>query len=145
MNSENSKTSKTYILIIEVTDKLDLRRGEESIALSNLSICYQNIKSSYNSNKFKILVPTWNDKFLLPNESYSILNMQDYFEYILQKNNENIDNLSIRIYVNKIENKYTFKIKTGCFFGLLTPETIKLLGSIGNKITKYKTVKMYPI
>ena len=44
MNSENSKTSKTYILIIEVTDKLDLRRGEESIALSNLSICYQNIK-----------------------------------------------------------------------------------------------------
>ena len=85
MNSENSKTSKTYILIIEVTDKLDLRRGEESIALSNLSICYQNIKSSYNSNKFKILVPTWNDKFVLPNESYSILNMQDYFEYILQK------------------------------------------------------------
>ena len=61
MNSENSKTSKTYILIIEVTDKLDLRRGEESIALSNLSISYQSIKSSCNSNKYKILVPTWNE------------------------------------------------------------------------------------
>ena len=121
MNSENSKTSKTYILIIKVADKLDLRRGEESITLSNLSISCQSIKSSYKSNKFKILVPTWNDKFVLPNESHSILNMQDYFEYILQKNNENIDNLSIRIYVNKIENKYTFKIKTGRFFGLLTP------------------------
>ena len=71
--------------------------------------------------------------------------IQDYFEYILQKNNENIDNLSIRIYVNKTENKYTFKIKTGRFFGLLTPQTIKLLESIGNKITKYKTVKMYHI
>ena len=61
------------------------------------------------------------------------------------KNNENIDNLSIRIYVNKIENKYTCKIKTEHVFGLLTPETIRLLGSIGNKITKYKTVKMYHI
>ena len=46
------------------------------------------------------------------------------------------DNSSIRIYVNKIENRITFKIKTGYYPELLTPETLKLLGSTENKITK---------
>ena len=84
MNSENSKTSEPYVLILKLTDKLDLRRGEKSIALSNLSIYYtwKNIKSSYNNNKFKISAPTWNDKFELPDGSYSVSDIQDYFEYI---------------------------------------------------------------
>ena len=74
MNSENSKTSKPHVLILKLTDKLDLRRGEKSIALSNLSIYYtwKNIKSSYNNNKFKISTPAWNDKFKLPDGSYSV-------------------------------------------------------------------------
>ena len=65
MNSENSKTSEPHVLILKLTDKLDLRIGKKSIALSNLSIYYtwENIKGSYNNNKFKISVPTWNDKF----------------------------------------------------------------------------------
>ena len=60
INSENSKTSKLHVLILKlVTDKLDLRRGEKIIALSNLSIYYtwKNIKSSYNNNKFKKAAP----------------------------------------------------------------------------------------
>ena len=59
-NSENSKTSKTYVLILELTNKLDLRIGEKVIALSNLSIYYtwKNIKNIYNNNKFKISAPT---------------------------------------------------------------------------------------
>ena len=74
MNSENSKTSEPHILILKLTDKVDLRRGEKSIALSNLSIYYtlKNIKISYNNNKFKISPPTWNDQFELPNGSYSV-------------------------------------------------------------------------
>ena len=40
------------------------------------------------------------------------------------------------VYVNKIENRITFKIKTGCYLELLTPETMKLLGSTKIKITK---------
>ena len=40
------------------------------------------------------------------------------------------------IYVNKIENRITFKIKTGCYLKLLTPETMKLLRSTKSKITK---------
>ena len=138
MNSENSKTSEPYVLILKLTDKLDLRRGEKSIALSNLSIYYtwKNIKSSYNNNKFKISATTWNDKLELPNGSYSGSDIQDYFEYILKKYWENIDNPSIRIYVNKIENRITFKIKTGYYLELLMPETMKLLGSTENKIAK---------
>ena len=108
MNSENSKTSKPHVLILKLTDKLDLRRGEKIIALSNLSIYYtwKNIKSSYNNNKFELSAPRWNDKFELPNGSYSVSNSQDFFEYILKKHGENIDKPSVQIYVNlKIQNK----------------------------------------
>ena len=74
MNSENSKTFEPHVLILKLADKLDLRRGEKIIALSNLSIYYtwKNIKSSYNNNKFKISAPTWRDKFELKDGSYSV-------------------------------------------------------------------------
>ena len=86
MNSENSETSESHVSILKLTDKLDLRRGEKIIALSNLNIYYtwKNIKSSYNNNKFKISAPTWNDKFELLDGSYSVSDIQDYFEYILK-------------------------------------------------------------
>ena len=139
MNSENSKTSKPHILKLKLTDKLDLRNGEKVIALSNLSIYYtwKNIKSSCNNNKFKISAPTWN-KFELPDESHSVSNIQDYFEYTLKKHGENTDKPSVQKYVNKIENRVTFKIKDRYSLELLTPETMKLLGSNENKITKDK-------
>ena len=105
MNSENSKTSKLHVLILELTNIFDLRIGEKIIALSNLSICYtwKNIKSSYNNNKFKISAPTWNDSLELPDGSYSVSDIQDYFEYILKKHGENTDKPSVQIYVNKVE------------------------------------------
>ena len=113
MNSENSKTSKPNVLILKFTDTLDLRRGEKSIALSNLSIYYtwKNMKSSYNNNRFKISAPTWNDEFELPDRSYLVSDIQDYFEYILKKHGENIDNNSIRIYVNKLKIELHLKLK----------------------------------
>ena len=87
MNSENSKTSEPHVLILKLANKLDLRIGEKIIALSNRSIYYtwKNIKSSYNNNKFQISAPTRNDKFQLPDGWYSISDIQDYFEYILEK------------------------------------------------------------
>ena len=146
MNSENSKTSEPHVLILKLANKLDLRIGEKIIALSNLSIYYtwKNIKSSYNNNKFKISAPTWNDKFELPDGSYSISDIQDYFEYILKKHGENTDKPSGQIYVNKIEHRVKFKIKNGYTLELLTPETMKLLGSIENKITKDKNGENVP-
>ena len=97
MNSENSKNFKPHVLILKLLNKLDLRIGEKIIALSNLSIYYtwKNIKSSYENNKFKISSPTWNDKFGLPDESYSVSNIQNYFEYILKKHGGNVDKSSI--------------------------------------------------
>ena len=98
INSKNSNnTSKSHILVLKLTNKLDLRIGERTIALSNLSIYYtwRNIKSSYNNNKFKISAPTWNDKFELPDGSYSLSDIQDYFEYILEKHGENFDEPSV--------------------------------------------------
>ena len=87
MNSENSRTSEYYVLVLKLADKLDLRRGQKSVALSNLSIYYtwKNIKSSYNNNKFAISTPTWSDEFELLDVSYSISDIQDYIEYILKK------------------------------------------------------------
>ena len=113
MNSENSKTSKPHVLILKLTGKSNLEIGGKIISLSNLSIYYtwKNIKSSYNNNKFKISAPTRNDKFELPDGSYSVSNIQDYFEYILKKHGKNIDKPSVQIYVIKIETTVTFKIK----------------------------------
>ena len=138
MNSENSKTSEPHILKLMFTDKLDLRLDKKVIALSKLSIYYiwNNVKSSYNNNKFKISAPTWIEEFTLPDGSYSISDIQDYFEYILKKHGENTDKPSIQIYVNKIKNRITFKIKNGYSLELLTKETMNLLGSTKNKIAK---------
>ena len=146
MNSENSKTSEYHVLVLKLTDKLDLRRGQKTVALSNLSIYYmwKNIKSSYNNNKFKISAPTWNEEFELPDGSYSVSDIQDYFEYILKKHSESVDNPPIRIYINRIENRITFEIKSGYYLEFLTPETMKLLGSAENKITKDKNGETVP-
>ena len=146
MNSENSRTAEYHVLTLKLTDKLDPGRGQETVALSNLSIYYtwKNIKSSYNNNKFKISAPTWSEEFKLLDGSYSISDIQDYFEYILKKHSESVDNPSIRMYVNRIENRITFKIKTGYYLELLTPETMKLLGNTESKITKDKNGENVP-
>ena len=115
MNSDNSKSSKPHILKLKLTNKLDLRLGEKVIALSNFSIYYtwKNIKSSYNNNNFKIPTSIWNDQFELPDGSYSVLDIQNYFEYVLKKHGEDVDKPSVQIYVKKIEIRITFKIKNG--------------------------------
>ena len=66
------------------------------------------------------LAPTWNDESELPDGPYSVSGIQGYFDYILKKHGVKIDNPSKRIYVNKIENRITFKIKTGYYLKVLT-------------------------
>ena len=146
MNSKNSKTSDPHRLLINVSDKIDLKISEKDFALSNVSIYYtwKSIKKLNKKSKFKISVPTWNDKFELPDGSYTVSDIQDYFEYTLKKHGEKTDSPSIRIYVNKIENRITFKIKTVQYLKLLTPETMKLLGSTKSKMTKDKNGENVP-
>ena len=70
--------------------------------------------------------------------------IQDYFEYIIKKHETVTDNPPVKIYVNKIEIRITFKIKTGCYLELLMRETMKLLESTKNKITKDESGKNVP-
>ena len=101
------------------------------MALANLSIYYtwKKIKSEYSNNKFKISPATWNHTFDLPDGSYSLEDIQDYFEFTIKKHETLTENPPIQIYPNKTKNRIVFKIKTGYKLELLTPETMRLLGS----------------
>ena len=121
MNTENSKTSESHRFKLDLTDKLNLKNPNKNVALANLP--------DYNNNKFKISAPTWNDTFDLPDGSYSIADIQDYFEFIIKKQESLTEDPPVQIYPNKIKSRIVFKIKTGYKFELLTPETMKLFGN----------------
>ena len=156
MNTENSKTNEPHRFKLDLTDphrfksdltdKLNCKNPNKNMALANLSIYYiwKNIKSEYNNNKFKIFAPTWNEPFDLPDGSYSISDIQDFFEFIIKKYETLTKNPSIQIYPNKIKNRIIFKIKTGYKLELLTPETMKLLGSTKKVVDKDKNGENVP-
>ena len=146
MNTANSKTKHSNKFAYNFTDKLNLKNPNENIALANLSICYtwKNVKSDYNSNKFKISAPTWNDRFDVADGSHSIAALQNYFEYIMKKYETIADVSPVLIYVNEINNRIVFKIKSGYKLELLSKETMKLLGSTSNSIDKDKNSELVP-
>ena len=86
MNSKNSGTSDPYRLLLTLIDKINLKRSDKYVVLSNLSIYYtwKNIKKSYKNNKFQISAPTCNEEFELPDGWYSLSDIQNYFEYVLK-------------------------------------------------------------
>ena len=96
MNSGDSKTSDPHRLLLNFLDKINLKRSDKYVVLSNLSI-----------NEFKISTPT--------------SDLQDYFSYIIKKHETVTDNPPIRIYLNEIENRITFRIKTVHYLELLMP------------------------
>ena len=127
INTKNTKTTEPHRFRLYFTDKLDLRRNK-TIALANFSIYYtwENIKSRYNNNKFKISGPTWSERFDLPDGSYTVPNIQYYFLKMIQKHEPTIEtneNSSILIYPNYVKNRISFQIKTGYKLELLTSET----------------------
>ena len=140
VNTENSKTNEPHRFRLSLADKRNLKDLCKNIELANLSIYYtwKNIKSAYNNNKFKISAPTWNDEFDLPDGSYSIADIQDYFEFIIKKHETLTENPPVQIYPNKIKNRIVFKVKTGYKLQLLSPETMKLLGSTKKDVDQDK-------
>ena len=78
----------------------------------------------------------------LPDGPYSVSDIQDYFEYIINKHETMTNNPPIRIYVNKIENRITFKIKAGYYLELLTSEMMKLLEALKIRYLKMKMVRL---
>ena len=113
MNTANSKTKHSNKFVYNFIDKLNLKNPNKNIALANLTIYYtwKNVKSDYNNNKFKISALTWNDTFDVPDSSYSIAALQNYFEYIIKKDETIADISPVLIYVNEINNGIVFKIK----------------------------------
>ena len=81
MNSENSKTSDPHRLLLNLSGKINLKRSNKYVALSNLNIYnkWENMKKLY-KNRFKISTLTWNEGFELPDGSYSVSDIQDYFK-----------------------------------------------------------------
>ena len=146
MNTENSKTNEPHRFRLSLADKLNLKNPNKNIALGNLNIYYtwKNIKSAYNNNKFKVSAPTWNDIFDLPDGSYSIVDIQDYFEFIIKIDETLTENPLVQFYPNKIKNKFVFKIKTGYKLELLSPETMKLLGSTKKDLDQDKDGENLP-
>ena len=112
----------------------------------NLSIycTWKNIKSVYNNNKFKISAWTWNYEFDLPDGSYSISDIQDYFKFISKKYETLVENPPIKIYPNKIKNRIVFKIKTIYKLQLLSQETMKLLENTKKDVDKDKDGENVP-
>ena len=140
----NSETSEPHRFKLDLKGKLDLKDPNRTwlypiwvfIKLGKTSK-----KSEYNNNKFKISAPTWNGTFDLPDGSYSIADIQDYFEFIIKKHQTLTEYQPVQIYPNKIKSRTVFKIKTGYKLELLTPEIMKLLGSTKNTLPNIKTVK----
>ena len=140
----NSETSEPHRFKLDLKGKLDLKDPNKTwlypiwvfIKLGKTSK-----KSEYNNNIFKISAPTWNGTFDLPDGSYSIADIQDYFEFIIKKHQTLTEYQPVQIYPNKIKSRTVFKIKTGYKLELLTPEIIKLLGNTKNTLTNIKTVK----
>ena len=116
------------------------------MSLANLSIYYtwKNLMSEYKNNKFKVSALTWNDESELSDGSYSISDIQDYFELIIKKNETLTENPPIQIYPNEIKNGIVFRIETGYELELITPETMRLLGSTKKDVDKDKDGENVP-
>ena len=104
----------------------------------------ENIRKQYKNNKLKIIAPTWNDEFQLPDGSYSVSHIQDYIEYIIKKRGTLTTVPPIHAYINRINNRLVFKIKDGYKLELQTPETMKLFGSTKKLIDKTKNGENVP-
>ena len=146
MNTANSKTNYSNEFVYNFIDKLNLKDPNKIVALAKLSIYYtwKNVKSDYNNHKFKISAPTWNDTFDVPDVSYSIDALQNYFEYIIKKHEIITDFSPVLIYVNEINNRIVFKTKSRYKLELLSKQMMKLLGSLTDTIDGDKNSELVP-
>ena len=131
MNTGNSKTNEPHKFVLNLSQRLDLKSLNKHDALQNLSIYYawKNIRKQYKNNKLKLIAPTWNDEFELPDGFYSVSDIQGYIEYIIKKHETSTKIPPIHVYVNGINNRLVFKVKDGYKIELQMPETVKLYGS----------------
>ena len=105
-------------------------------------ITHEKCKKTYKNNQLKIIAPTWNDEFELPDCSYSVSDTQNYSEFIIRRH---VTLTTIPpIYINRINNKLVFKIKGGYKLELQMPENMRLFGSSKKLIEKKKNGENVP-
>ena len=146
MNTANSKTKHSNKFVYNFTEKLNLKSPNKNIALANLSIYYtwKNVKSYYNNNKFKISAPTWAIRLMCLMVLSQLLLFKIILNILLIKH-ETIANVSpVLIYVNKINNRIVFKIKSGYKLELLSKEAMRLLESSADTIDSDKNSELVP-
>ena len=116
MNTEKSKTNEPHKFVLNLSQTLDLRSLDKSLLFKIYLFIsrVKNIRKQYTKNKFKMIAPTWNDEFELPNGSYSVSDIQNYIEYIIKKHETLTAIPPIHAYINRINNRLVFKIKDGC-------------------------------
>ena len=137
MNIENSKMNESHKYVLNLSQILNLKISNKHVAPQNLwRNTWKNIRREYKNNNFKIITPTCNHEFGLPDGSYSVSDTQDCIEYIIKKHETLTAIAPIHVYNNRIYNRLVFKIKDGYKLELQTPETIKLFGSIQKLIDK---------
>ena len=131
MKTKNSQTNGPHKFVLNLSQRLDLRSSKKYVALQNLSIYYtwKNIRKQFLNNKLKIIVPTGNDEFELPDGYYSVSDIQYYIEFIIKKHETLTGSRPIYVYINGINNRLVFKITDGYKLELQTPKTMKLFGS----------------
>ena len=114
MNMENNKISEPHKFVLNLSQRLDLRSSGKHVSLQNLSIYYtwEYIRKQYKNNKLKIIAPTWNNEFELPDGSYYFSDIQDYIEYIIKKHETLTTIPPIHVYINRINNRLVFKIES---------------------------------
>ena len=146
MNTEKSKTNEPHKFVLNLSQRLDFRSSDKHVALQNVSIYYtqKNTRKQNKNNKLKIIAPTWNDEFELPDSSYFMLDIQDHCEFIV-KNHQTLTAIPpLNAYIYRINNRLVFKIKDGYKLELQTPETMKLFGSTKKFIDKTKNGEKVP-
>ena len=113
MNWEYTKTFNPHKLLLKRNKKQTCGETKKSVLISNLSIYYtwKNIKSPYKNNKVKISATTWNDIFKFTNGSYSLSDIQGYFEYIIKNMEQWINNPSIKRCISKLKIVLRLKIR----------------------------------
>ena len=86
INAENSKTNEPHKLVINLSQRLDLRNFDKHVVLQNLSIYYiwKDMMKQYKNNELKIIAPRRNDEFELSDGSYYFSDIQHYIEFVIK-------------------------------------------------------------
>ena len=140
---KTAKANETHKFVLNLSQGLDLGSSNKHIVLQNFSIycTRKNIRKQYKNNRLKIIAPTLNDEFELPDGFYSVSNIQVYIEFIIKKHTISTTIAPIHVSIKRIDNRLVLKIKDGYKLELQTPETMKLFGTTKKLIVKRQNKK----